>query len=183
MSEAPISTDQAAPEVSRNARLVSFLRDQVDKPYLYGVDSRAVGGKAFDCSSLVQEAYRIIGLEIARTSVNQATYFGRLVEENEEYQIGDLLFFTGEYGYYNPQYPMGIGHVATYIGDNRVIHTRAWYDEDGVEHGEVIEESVEDAIQRRAVIAGHPDFVVVKRIVEGNTYHHEGEVEQSPSSV
>lgn len=182
MIDAPIPADQTTPEVSRDAALVGFLRDQLGKPFQYGVDSRAVEGKAFDCSSLVQEAYRTIGLEIARTSVNQATYFGRPVEEGEEYQVGDLLFFSGEYGYYNPQYPMGIGHVATYIGRGRVVHTKAWY-EDGVEYGEVIEESIGDAIQRRTEIAGRPDFVIAKRIVEGNTYHHEGTVKPIPPSV
>lgn len=160
----------------RKSQLVDFLREQLGKPYHYGVDSEATGNKVFDCSSIVKEAYRIIGIEVARTSVNQATYFGRVVEESEDYEIGDLLFFTGETGYYNPQYPQGIGHEAIYVGSGRVIHTTSWYDE-GVEKGEVIEESVEDALSRRTEMSADKvdDLVVVKRVLEDDMYWHEGE--------
>jgi len=165
----------------RKSTMVNFLREQLGKPYQYGVDSSATGNTIFDCSSLVQEAYRRIGVEIARTSVNQATYFGRPVELREEYQIGDLLFFTGEYGYYNPQYPMGIGHVVTYIGDGKVIHTRSWQDEDGIENGQVIEETVEEALLRRAEqVDKTDDLVVVKRVFEGNIFYHEGQTKPLP---
>lgn len=165
----------------RKSTIVNFLREQLGKPYKYGVNSAATGDKIFDCSSLVQEAYRRIGVELARTSVNQATYFGRPVEAEEEYQVGDLLFFTGETGYYNPQYPDGIGHVATYIGESRVVHTMTWHDEGEVENGQVIEEGLEEALKRRADLVGKKDdLVIVKRIFEGNTFYHEGESKPLP---
>lgn len=179
-SQKPSEISLAEADQVRKNRLVGFLKEQLGKPYHYGIDSRATGNTIFDCSSLVQEAYRTIGLEIARTSVNQATYFGRIVEANEDYQLGDLLFFRGETGYYNPQYPEGIGHVAIYTGDNRAMHTIAWYEE-GVEHGEVIQESVEEALKRRADLVGKKDdLVVVKRVFEGDNYFHEGHTKPLP---
>ena len=179
------SNEQSLAELDqlRKSTLVNFLREQLGKPYHYGIDSRATGDRIFDCSSLVQEAYMNIGLEVARTSVNQATYFRRVVEEEEDYQIGDLLFFKGETGYYNPQFPEGIGHVAIYIGDNRVMHTTAWY-ENGIEHGEVIEESVDEALKRRVDLVGkEDDLVVVKRVIERDTYYHEGMTKPLPTFI
>ncbi|GEM_PF-610690 len=178
----PTEISIAEQDQLRKSALVGFLRDQVGKPYQYGVNSAATGDKIFDCSSLVQEGYRRLGLELARTSVNQATYFGRPVEQDEPYEPGDILFFSGEYGYYNPQFPMGVGHCATYIGKGRVIHTRAWYDEGGIENGEVIEETIEEALKRRADMVGKDvDLVVVKRVFEGNVYYHEGHEKPMPA--
>ena len=165
----------------RKSTIVSFLHDQLGKPFQFGVDSAAIGNARFDCSSLVSEAYKRIGIDIARTSINQATYFGRVVEEHEPYEIGDLLFFSGEWGQYNPQFPMGIGHVAIYIGEGKVMHTTAWFEEGGIEKGEVIEESIEDALKRRAELAGNEDdLVIVKRIFEGDFYYHEGQQKPLP---
>ncbi|MBI4097887.1 MAG: C40 family peptidase [Candidatus Levybacteria bacterium] len=175
--------EQSAAELDalKKCALVGFLREQLGKPFQYGVNSGATGDKVFDCSSLVQGGYRRLGLELARTSVNQATYYGRPVEQDEPYEPGDILFFSGEYGYYNPQFPMGIGHCATYIGEGRVIHTRAWFDEEGVEHGEVIQETVEEVLKRRAgMVDREDDLVIAKRVFEGNTYYHEGQAKPMP---
>lgn len=159
----------------RKSRIATFLREQLGKPYKYGVNSVASGNKIFDCSSLVQESYKEIGLDLARTTINQATYFGRPVELEEEYEVGDLLFFRGVKGYYDEQYPDGIGHIATYVGEGRVVHTTAWQDEGGTENGEVIEETVEEALKRRAELVGKTDdLVVVKRVFEGDVFYQEG---------
>jgi len=72
-------------------------------------------------------------------------------------EIGDLLFFKGGWGHYNPQFPTGIGHVGIYIGKGKVINAR-FKEVDGKEKGAVIEEDVETFLKRK-------DFVVVKRIL------------------
>ena len=174
-------TDVSAAELDelRKSTLTSFLREQLGKPFLFGVSADVQS--SFDCSSLVKQGYGAIELEIARISINQATYFGRVVEEHEPYEVGDLLFFSGEWGQYNPQFPMGIGHVAIYIGEGKVMHTTAWFEEGGIEKGEVIEESIEDALKRRAELAGNEDdLVIVKRIFEGDFYYHEGQQKPLP---
>ncbi len=176
-------TEISAPELDqlRKSALLKFLRQQVGKPFEFGVDSAAIGNARFDCSSLVREAYKRIGLDIARTSINQATYFGRPVKEHEPYEIGDLLFFRGQFGQYNPQFPTGVGHVAIYVGEGRVMHTTSWFEEGGMEKGGVITESVEGARKRRAELAGNEDdLVVVKRVFEGDVYYQEGQSKQLP---
>lgn len=175
--------EESAVEIDqlRKTALVGFLREQIGKPFRYG--EQTGGNAVFDCSSLVQKAYATVGIGIARTAINQATYFGRPVETQEDLQIGDLLFFGGDTGYYNPQYQQGdgIGHVATYIGNGKVIHTMAWYDESGTENGEVIEETVEEALKRRAGLVGkEDDLVVIKRVFERDFYYHEGQSKQIP---
>lgn len=177
--------EESAAEIDqlRKTALVGFLREQIGKPFRYG--EQTGGNAVFDCSSLVQKAYATVGLGIARTAINQATYFGRPVETQEDLQIGDLLFFGGDTGYYNPQYPQGdgIGHVATYIGDNMVIHTMAWA-ENGEEFGEVVEETVAEALKRRADLVGkEDDLVVVKRVLERDVYYHEGQAKPLPESI
>lgn len=177
IKDAPKSAELSAEELDhlRKSALVEFLRQQLGKPYLFGIDSAAIGNTRFDCSSLVREAYKRIGLDIARTAIHQATYFGRPVEQHEPYEIGDLLFFRGQFGQYNPQFPMGVGHVAIYVGEGKVMHTTSWIEEGGVEKGKVIEDSLEEALRRRDEYAGRKDdLVVVKRIFEGNVYYHEG---------
>lgn len=171
----------------RKSTLLAFLRERVGEPYQYG----ATGNTVFDCSSLTQGAYNLIlGLQdlpkdeqFARTASNQAIFWGRVIEEREPYQVGDLLFFRGSEGRFAPPFPpqYAIGHVATYVGDDRAIHTTAWM-EAGHEFGEVIEESVEQCLKRRAKLVGRrSDLVIVKRVIEGDIYYHEGHAKLIPA--
>ena len=75
--------------------------------------------ETFDCSSFVHALYLILGIEIPKRSIEQAS-FGKLVTE-ENLKIGDLIFFKSDTGFYNPEYPDGVGHVMMYIGNNQVI--------------------------------------------------------------
>lgn len=83
---------------------------------------------------------------------------GKTIEPKKELlEIGDLLFFKGGWGHYNPQFPMGIGHIGIYAGNGKVIDARS-KEADGKEKGSVIEEEVETFLNRK-------DFVAVKRIL------------------
>ncbi|MFF3564440.1 C40 family peptidase [Streptomyces sp. NPDC002574] len=88
------------------ASVLSFLKAQVGKPYVYG----ATGPSAYDCSGLTQAAFRTIGVELPRTSQSQST-FGTQVPVSEV-QPGDLLFWGGVGSAY---------HVAVYVGDGQYL--------------------------------------------------------------
>ncbi|ABD09435.1 glycoside hydrolase [Frankia sp. CcI156] len=92
------------------APMVAFMRSQIGKPYVWG----ATGPDAWDCSSLVREAYRRIGIELPRVTTDQLR-FGPQVAGVDP-QPGDLLFTPGTDG--TAEAP---GHVGMYIGDGRVI--------------------------------------------------------------
>lgn len=80
----------------------------MDRSYRFGSD----GSYAMDCSAFVQKVFRINGIELPRSTREQAQY-GRPVKR-EDIKPGDLLFFRT----YAP-YP---SHVGIYIGNGKMIH-------------------------------------------------------------
>ena len=88
------------------SQLVSVVKAQLGKPYVYG----AAGPNAFDCSGLVQYAYKQIGITLPRTTTGQQNV-GTAISLSSV-QVGDLLFW-GNYG--SPY------HVAIYVGNGQVI--------------------------------------------------------------
>jgi cell wall-associated NlpC family hydrolase len=101
------------------ARAVSAVMHQIGTPYVWG--GAAPGG--FDCSGLIQWAYRGAGVSLPRTAAAQATT-GRPVNV-KDLQPGDLLFF------YTP-----VDHVVVYVGDGKIaeasqpgvpVHIRPMY--------------------------------------------------------
>ncbi|GAB3462435.1 hypothetical protein GCM10027570_48830 [Streptomonospora sediminis] len=102
---------QAPDELSQ--AVVDWAMDQRGKPYLWG----GTGPSAFDCSGLVQGAYKDIGAAIPRTSQEQWS-FGPKIPEGQE-QPGDLVFFDVQQG----DIP-GPGHVGMVIGDGLMVE--AW---------------------------------------------------------
>lgn len=92
------------------AATIAFMQSQVGKPYVWG----ATGPNAWDCSSLVQAAYRLSGVQLPRVTTDQLA-FGPQVAGVDP-QPGDLLFTPGTDGTADAP-----GHVGMYIGDGRVI--------------------------------------------------------------
>lgn len=92
-------------------RIIAFAMAQRGKPYVFGAN----GPDAWDCSSLLQGAYRSVGLGIPRTTFEQWP-FGVKVPKGKE-QPGDLVFFNSGPGTSasNP------GHVGMVIGDGKMI--------------------------------------------------------------
>lgn len=76
-------------------------------PYLWGGTDPE---KGFDCSGLVQAAYRDIGVEMPKWSRHQAT-MGVEVASIDEALPGDLLSFGKP-----------VTHVALYMGDGQMLH-------------------------------------------------------------
>jgi len=102
--QAPGSATAAAPD-SRAAAAVSYAYAKLGSPYVWG----ATGPSAFDCSGLVQAAYRSAGISLPRTTYAQIDA-GRRVSRSELLP-GDLVFFYS-----------GISHVGIYIGNGQMIH-------------------------------------------------------------
>ena len=101
---------KSAPQQSLKAQqAVSFAHSRIGTPYVWGGTTDA----GYDCSGFVQAAYRSAGVNLPRTSQQQAQY-GRTVSY-AELQPGDLVFY-GNSG------PESSYHAAIYIGDGKVIH-------------------------------------------------------------
>jgi len=131
-------------------RLVRLAYKQLGKPYKYGAKPYEAP-KQFDCSSFVQYLYKRIGIELPRTALKQAL-IGRILKPVlRNLKPGDLIFIKGGWGHYNPEFPDGIGHVALYVGNGKVVNARG-------EAKKVVEEEAEEFLKRK-------DFRIVKRIL------------------
>ncbi|MGV4985642.1 NlpC/P60 family protein [Streptomyces sp. NRAIS4] len=100
--------EQAGTATAANARAaaaISYAYAKLGSPYVWG----AAGPNAFDCSGLVQAAYRSAGISLPRTTYAQIDA-GRRVSRSE-LQPGDLVFFYS-----------GISHVGIYVGGGEMIH-------------------------------------------------------------
>jgi hypothetical protein len=92
-------------------RIIEFAMAQRGKRYIFGAN----GPDAWDCSSLIQAAYRSVGLSIPRTTFEQYP-FGVRVPKGKE-QPGDLVFFNS-----GPNTGPGRpGHVGMVIGKGKMI--------------------------------------------------------------
>lgn len=115
----------------QKTKLVGLARSLVGKPYKYGATTEEAPDY-FDCSSFIQYLFGQIGIELLRSSILQAAApQGKeiaLAHDFSNLETGDLLFARGVIGHYRDELfderEMYIGHVALYIGDGRIIHTR-----------------------------------------------------------
>ena len=95
---------------------VDWALAQVGTPYIWGGETPGVG---FDCSGLVQAAYRVAGVTFPRTAQEQFDATAKL-GPNDPLQPGDLLFFGGA--------ATDITHVGIFVGDGQMVdapHTGA----------------------------------------------------------
>ncbi|MEY9947403.1 NlpC/P60 family protein [Kitasatospora sp. GAS1066B] len=100
----------ALPQASGQAgAAVQAALSRLGDPYYWG----ASGPNAFDCSGLMQWAYEQAGIQLPRTSQEQATV-GTAVPGLAQAQPGDLVIYNAEDG---PE-----GHVGIYIGNGEVAH-------------------------------------------------------------
>jgi cell wall-associated NlpC family hydrolase len=101
-----------APAEEVAAAAVRYAYDKLGSPYQWG----ATGELGFyDCSGLMQAAYKAGGLTLPRTSRLQF-FAGARVWEVSQLEPGDLVFFA-----YNTADPATIHHVGIYIGAGNMI--------------------------------------------------------------
>ncbi|MEU5973724.1 NlpC/P60 family protein [Streptomyces sp. NPDC047315] len=87
-------------------KVISFLKAQVGDAYVLG----ATGPNSWDCSSLVQAAFRQINIDLPRVSQDQSTA-GRQVGTSN-LKVGDILYWGAAGSAY---------HTGVYIGDGKYL--------------------------------------------------------------
>ncbi|MCZ2806029.1 NlpC/P60 family protein [Modestobacter sp. VKM Ac-2983] len=97
---APVVAGSGAAATAVNAAMA-----QRGKPYVWGGN----GPGSFDCSGLVKYAYAAAGVNLPRSSSQQATV-GRAVSR-AELQPGDIIAFRSP-----------VSHVGIYIGNGQMVH-------------------------------------------------------------
>ncbi|WP_424918645.1 C40 family peptidase [Streptomyces sp. wa1064] len=88
------------------ASIVAFAKAQVGDAYSLG----STGPNSWDCSSLVQAAYRTAGIDLPRVSQSQSTFGTQVSLDN--LQAGDILYWGGAGSAY---------HVAIYVGGGQFV--------------------------------------------------------------
>jgi hypothetical protein len=94
------------------SRVVDLARSQIGRPYVWGGASPAT---SFDCSGLVQWAYRQVGVSLPRTAQQQYDATARL--RPDQLRPGDLVFFANTY----PSHEW-VTHVGLYVGNGRMVN-------------------------------------------------------------
>lgn len=100
----PAPVAAPAPVISMGEKAFKAAESKLGAPYVYG----AAGPDAFDCSGLVQWAYKQAGLNLPRTSYDQAA--AGVPVSRDALQVGDVISFYGG------------SHSGIYAGNGNVIH-------------------------------------------------------------
>jgi cell wall-associated NlpC family hydrolase len=88
---------------------VDWALAQVGTPYIWGGETPGVG---FDCSGLVQAAYKVAGMTLPRVAQDQYDATTEL-GPGDPIEPGDLLFFGSG--------PNDVTHVGIYIGSGQMV--------------------------------------------------------------
>ncbi|SDX87698.1 Cell wall-associated hydrolase, NlpC family [Modestobacter sp. DSM 44400] len=100
-----------AGSVGNGSAVITAAAKYVGVPYQWGGTDPASG---LDCSGLTQRVFADLGIDLPRTSSQQATA-GRAVGSLADAQPGDLVFFD----YSSSR--TGVDHVGIYIGNGQMI--------------------------------------------------------------
>ncbi|MFX1783121.1 MULTISPECIES: NlpC/P60 family protein [Prescottella] len=93
----------------RGLAALAAATTQTGKPYLWGGN----GPDAWDCSGLVQWAFRTVGISLPRTSQEMARYTGGMLVPLSALQPGDVITMD--------TYDIA-GHVGIYAGNGMVFN-------------------------------------------------------------
>jgi lipoprotein Spr len=104
----------AEASTSTGYKVIETGKKYLHTPYKFGSSSTTT--RTFDCSSFVQRVYKSLGINLPRSSRQQAKVGVPVSKSN--LQVGDLIFFRS-YGSKSNR----ITHVAIYAGNNQILHT------------------------------------------------------------
>ncbi|MFD2330113.1 C40 family peptidase [Cohnella sp. GCM10020058] len=96
---------------SKVDKVVNTGTKYIGVKYRFGAPSGVT--YAFDCSSFTQYIFKKIGISLPRTSSQQVIKGVKVAKAS--LKKGDLVFFK------DPGRSGGIGHVAVYIGNNKML--------------------------------------------------------------
>ncbi|MFD5814862.1 C40 family peptidase [Streptomyces sp. NPDC059618] len=105
-ASASTSTNVAAPASGSVATVIAFLKAQVGDAYVMG----GTGPNAWDCSGLVQAAFKQVGVDLPRVSQDQSVSGTPVSLSNV--QVGDILYWGAAGSAY---------HVGVYIGNGQYL--------------------------------------------------------------
>lgn len=105
-ASAATASDSVAPASGSVGTVISFLKAQLGDAYVMG----ASGPNAWDCSSLVQAAFKQAGVDLPRVSQDQSVAGTPVALSN--IQVGDILYWGGAGSAY---------HVGVYIGNGQYL--------------------------------------------------------------
>jgi len=92
--------------------LITLAKSKIGSTY----ESTKAGPDTFDCSGFVYYVFGQNGIEIPRSSIDQAEIEGEKLTK-DELKLGDLVFFdTGK------KFKRHVNHVGIFIGNNKFIH-------------------------------------------------------------
>ncbi|MEX3107528.1 MULTISPECIES: C40 family peptidase [unclassified Streptomyces] len=107
LSSGSSSSDSVATPASGSvATVIDFLKAQVGDAYVLG----GTGPNAWDCSGLVQAAFKQVGVDLPRVSEDQSNYGTDVSLSN--IQPGDILYWGGKGSAY---------HVGVYLGAGKYL--------------------------------------------------------------
>ena len=110
--ENKISTNGVRPQ-----QLVDMAKQHLGIPYIYGRSD----SKGTDCSGLTSQIFKKLGINMSRSTREQAKT-GKVYVDKEDLLPGDMVFFTKTYNTTKL-----ITHVGIYIGDKKFVNANSYY--------------------------------------------------------
>jgi|HigsolmetaGSP12D_1036236.scaffolds.fasta_scaffold01125_2 cell wall-associated NlpC family hydrolase len=107
------SPEASAAPAGKADKIIALGKKYLGVKYRYGAPAGITS--AFDCSSFTQYIFGKYGIKLPRVSGSQAAKGIKVAKAN--LRKGDLVFFS------TSLHSSKIGHVAVYIGNNKILHT------------------------------------------------------------
>ena len=98
-------------------KMANFAANYVGVPYVAGGDTPQTG---WDCAGFTQWVAKQQGLDIPPVSWEQIKV-GQPVASLADAKPGDLLFFHEPNGHHHDPGPLGVNHVAIYMGGGKMV--------------------------------------------------------------